>query len=186
MMRVRYLVHAAALFTLGALLAGCRTAPHSREVTVPAKAVADPVEIEMRFTDDSIRKYIATFPGFYALTKEILETGERDPDSETSRHRIRELSKKNAEHVAGQGWSGLDVFVEFNGKVVYYLTVYQVLKRYLSIQSRYPQAKALHREQMKLLETELGKDGFSVLRRNDWRLRRMYARAGMKELGQTR
>ena len=186
MMRVRYLVHAAALIALCALLAGCRSAPPPREATGPAKAAVNPIELEMRFTDGSMRKYIATFPGFYALTKEILETGERDPDSETSRRRIRELSKKNAEQVAAKGWSGLDVFVEFNGKVVYYLTVYQVLRRFTSLQARYPQSKALHREQMKLLETELGKEGFAALRKNNERLRRMYIRAGMKEMGQFR
>jgi hypothetical protein len=185
-MKTRYLLHAAVLFLLCTALSGCRSAPPARAVPVPGGGTAIPADFEMRFTDDSIRKYIATFPGFYALTREILETGERDPDSGSSRLRILELSKRNEEHVAAKGWSGMNVFVEYNGKVVYYLTVYQVLKRYSSIQARYPQAKTLYREQMKLLETELGKEGFSALKKNDERLRRMYVRAGVKEMGQFR
>jgi hypothetical protein len=183
-MRVRYQLQAAALFLLCAMCiapVGCVSA--TPEVPAPRSSIetAPPVNLELEFSENNVRKYIATFPGFIRRIHEISVINERDPGSAESRGRILELSKQNEVHVASKGWSGMDGFVEFNGKMVHYLTAYHVLKRFRADVPRYPQAKSQYRAQMTVMEKDLGREGFSVLVKNADRIKLMYRRSGVME-----
>lgn len=186
-MRVRHQLRAAVLSLLcatGLAPLGCVSA--TPEIPAPRLKIGTPppVNTEMQFSRDNVRKYLATFPGFIGSYRELSDISERDPLPEDSKSRIAALTKRIEAHVASKGWSGIDGFVEFNGRMVYYLTVYLVLKKYKAAAPRHTGAKERYREQMRIMEKDLGREGLSELVKNSDRILAMYRKSGMKELDQ--
>lgn len=142
------------------------------------------VSSELKFTEVTIQRYIVTFPPFSKRLKEISALNDADPESEENRQKILALTRENEELILAKGWSGTEAFMDYNGRMIQFLTPVLLLKQFSAASSKYPQAKAQFQEQMQQLEKELGREELQVLQKNADRIKRMYISSGMKELEQ--